>query len=78
MYLFVNKFSALFLCKINFFDILDMGDIFQVFVISRTTEILIESNFMLAMYVPFILKFYDDYLNKIKIIVEVNKKRWIK
>ena len=39
---FVNKFSALLLCKINFLDIFDVGDFFQIFVVSRSTEILIE------------------------------------
>ena len=33
-----------------------MSDLFQIFVISRSAEILIESNFWLGMYVPYILK----------------------
>ena len=55
-YLFVNNFSVLLLWKINVFDIFDMSDLFQIFVISRSAEILIESNFWLGMYVPYILK----------------------
>ena len=55
-YLFVNKFSALLLCKINVLDIFNMGDFFQIFVISRTIEILIESNFWLGTYLPQILE----------------------
>ena len=33
-----------------------MGDFFQIFLISRSTEILIKSNFWLEIYVPYILK----------------------
>ena len=33
-----------------------MGDIFQIFVISRNTEMVIESNYSLGMYVPHTLK----------------------
>ena len=37
-----------------------MDDFFQIFVISRScTEILIELNFWLGMYVPYILKYLD-------------------
>ena len=43
---FVNNFLALLLLrKINVLDIFDMGDFFQIFVVSRTTKVLIESNF---------------------------------
>ena len=35
--LFVNNFSALLLCKINFLYIFDTGDFFQNFVTSRAT-----------------------------------------
>ena len=48
---FVNNFSALLLCKINILDIFDMSDVLQIFVTSRHTEILIESNFWLGKYV---------------------------
>ena len=36
------NFSALLLCKVNVLDFFDTGDFFQIFVISRNTEILIE------------------------------------
>ena len=48
-YQFLNNFSAL-LCKINVLDIFDMGDVFQIFLISLSTAILIESNLRLEMY----------------------------
>ena len=51
------NFSTLLLFfKINIFDFFEMGDFLQIFVISRKTEILIESNYWLGMYVPCILK----------------------
>ena len=50
------NFSALLLCKVNVLDFFDTGDFFQIFVISRNTEILIEWNYWLGMYVPNILK----------------------
>ena len=37
----------------KYFDMFDMGDFFQVFVISRSTEGLIDLNFRLEMYVPY-------------------------
>ena len=55
VYQFVNNFSALLLCKINVLVFFDTGHFFQIFVISRNTEILIESNFWLGMYSPCIL-----------------------
>ena len=55
-YQFVKYFSALLLCKINVLDIFDMGDFFQILFVSQSTEILIESNFLLEMYAPYILK----------------------
>ena len=70
-YQFVDNFSALLLCKINVLDIFDTGNFFQIFVISRSTEILIESNFWLEMYVTYILKdikkicLYNNNANKI-------------
>ena len=51
---FFNNFLALLLCKIKVLIIFDMGDFFHVFVISRTTEILIESKLWFGMYVPYI------------------------
>ena len=51
----VNKFSILLLYEINVLDFFDMGDLFQIFVVSRNTEILTESNYWLGMYVPYIL-----------------------
>ena len=38
---FVNNFSALLLCIIYIFDLFNMVDFFQIFFISRSTEILI-------------------------------------
>ena len=38
-----------------------MGDFFRIFVTSRNTEILIESNYWLRLYVPYILKFRLEY-----------------
>ena len=40
---FLNNFSALLLCRINVFDIFDIGDFFQTIVILQSTVILIES-----------------------------------
>ena len=48
-YILVSNFSALLLFKMNALDILYMGDFFQI--LSRSTEILIESNFWLEMFV---------------------------
>ena len=44
VYQFVDNFPAL-LCKINVLDFFNMDDFFQIFVILRNTEILIESNY---------------------------------
>ena len=41
--IFLNNFSALFLCKINVLDIFNMDDFFLIFVPPQSTEILIES-----------------------------------
>ena len=49
---FCNNFLTLLLCKMNFFDIFDVGNFFQFFVRSQSTEILMKSNFWLGMYVP--------------------------
>ena len=57
---FVHNFAAL-LCKINVLDIFDTGDFFYIFVILQSTEILMESNFLLEMYVPYILKLLQIY-----------------
>ena len=50
VYQFFNNFSALLLYKINFLHFFDTGDFFQIFVISRNTEILIESNYWLGIH----------------------------
>ena len=42
---FYSNFPALLLCKIKVFDIFIMVDCFKDFIISRSTEILIKSNF---------------------------------
>ena len=54
---FINNFSALLLCEINIMDIFDMGNFFQIFVISRSTEILIEPKFCFGMYVRFSISY---------------------
>ena len=53
--LFINlliSFRHYYYAKKDFFD---MGDFFQFFVISRSSEIVIKSNFLLGIYVPYIL-----------------------
>ena len=50
-YQFVNNFSSLLCCKINVLHFFDMGDFCQIFVKLQVTEILIESNYCLGMYV---------------------------
>ena len=57
-YQFINNFSALLLCKINKRDILDRGDYFQILLISRSTEILIESTLNGLTKVTFVLFCY--------------------
>ena len=52
VYQFINSFSALLLCKINFLDFFEMDDFFQIFVILRNTEILMELNYWLGIYSP--------------------------
>ena len=52
---FVNNFLVSLLCKINVLDIFDMDDFFSIFIILWSTEILIEWNFWVIMYVPYIL-----------------------
>ena len=47
---FVDNFPSLLLRKINAIDFIDMNDLKKNF-ISRNTEILIESNYGLGMYV---------------------------
>ena len=58
VYQCVNNFFAFLLSKINVFDFFDMRDFFQIFIISRNIEILIESNYWLGttFRVPCILK----------------------
>ena len=58
-YQFDNNFLVLLLYKINVFNIFDVGDFFQIFVISRSTEILIKSTLWLVMYVLYILNPLD-------------------
>ena len=48
--LFLNNFLALLLFKTNAVEIFDVGDVKKKF-ISRSTEILIELNFWLGLYV---------------------------
>ena len=47
---FVNNFSTLLLCKINFLDIVGIGDFLQIFIISRSSEIRMVLNFKLRVY----------------------------
>ena len=47
---FVNNFSALLLWKIYFFHFFNVINFFQVFIISRSTEILMVLNFLLRVY----------------------------
>ena len=42
----------------NILDFFDMGDFYQILIISRNTKIQIKSNFKLGMYVPYILKLF--------------------
>ena len=58
-YQFVNDLPALFLYRINLLGIFGMGEFLQIFIISRSTEVLIESNFWLGMCVPYILNRYS-------------------
>ena len=50
---FINSFSSL----------LDKGEFSSDFFISRSSEILIESNFWLGMYVPYIFKGWESRQN---------------
>ena len=52
--IFLSIIFELLLYKINVLDIFNMVDFLMIFVVSRSTEILIEST--LRMYVLFILK----------------------
>ena len=46
---FINNFTPL-LCKMNVIDIFNVVDFFKIFVISESTEILIESNLWSGVY----------------------------
>ena len=52
----LSNFLALLLCKMKVLGIFNKVDFFQIFFILPSTEILIESNFWLGMYAPYILK----------------------
>ena len=58
---FVN-FSALLLLKMNVLDIFNIIDLLTIFVISRGTKILIESNW-LGVYVSRILNVHNRQIN---------------
>ena len=45
----------------NVFDILSMVDCFKIFIIPRSTEILIESNFRLEVYAKSIFKLHEIF-----------------
>ena len=62
LYLFVNNNLELLLFKINVLDIFNMVDFLKIFVVSRSTEIMMQLNFSLRMYVPSIFKiFFNNY-----------------
>ena len=63
VYQFVNNFSALLLCKINFLDFYDTSDFFQILVISRNTKILIDPIYWLRIHVPYILNRFFKFLH---------------
>ena len=54
---FTNNFPVLLWS--NILDFVDMGNFFQIFVTSRNTEVLIELNYWLRIYVPYILKSWN-------------------
>ena len=58
----LNTFPPLLLCEINVLDNFDMGDFFQIFFISQSTETLIESNVWLGMYMSYILKWLSIFV----------------
>ena len=60
-YQFINNLYDWLLCKFNVLEIFSMTDYSKIFVVSRRSEILMESNFWLRMYVRCILKFTEDY-----------------
>ena len=62
LYQLISNFAALLLCKMNFFGFFDIGDFFQIFVTSRNTKILMETNYWLGMYVPYILNVRKEIL----------------
>ena len=49
----------------NVLDMFDMGDFLQIFIISQSTEILVESNFRLGMYVLYIRKWRWKLLQRL-------------
>ena len=53
-----------------------MGDFLQIFLISRSTEILMESNFWLGLYVPYILNM--PYMLKTVIVHNNNGEKLFK
>ena len=53
---FVNKLLALLLYEITLLYMFNTLIFFKIFVISQSTEIIIEPNFWLSMYVPYIPK----------------------
>ena len=51
----VNNVSSLLLCKKNVLEIFQVANFLSTFVTSRSTKILIQSNFCLRMYVRYLL-----------------------
>ena len=50
--LLIAHLFELLLRKMNGLNLFNMDDIFHIFITSRNTEILIDSNYWLGMYVP--------------------------
>ena len=53
---FIDNFSEFLSCKINVFHIFNVVDFLSFLFKSRSIEIMIESNFLLEMYVRYTLK----------------------
>ena len=49
-FLIENYFSTLLIWKINFFEIFDVDDFFNIFIMYRNIEIPVDSNFCLRLY----------------------------
>ena len=61
----VENFSEL-LRKVNILDILNLVNFWKIFVVMQNTEILIESNFWLGMYVPYVLEWLISEISRLE------------